>query len=79
MGCKADLLDSELFAALVDEPLDYVNDDLAGCLDAREALVGEVVRQPLYQRPRKWEQDQRRRVHAEAEGCAQHPCVRLQP
>lgn len=77
LGCGADLFDGELFTALGEELLDDINDDLAPGLDAREALVGEIVRQALYQRPRKWEQDQRRRVHAEAEGCTEPPRVRL--
>ena len=76
LRCEIDLFDGELFAALSEELLDNINDDLAPDLDTCQALVREVVRQALYQRARKWEQDQWRRVHAEAEGCIEHPCVR---
>ena len=68
----AHLFDGELLAALGQELLDDVDDDLAAGLDAREALVREVVSQTLYQRRGKGQQDERRCVHAKAEGCMRH-------
>ena len=63
------LFDGELLAALGEQLLDDVDDDLAAGLDTRQALVRKMVGQPLYQGGREGEQDQWRRVHAEAERC----------